>query len=159
MNRHDRVLYLFDDLLLVCKHTKNSRLEPRYVFNLLTIATKRIESGTCLACFLPSTEYISTVSSYTNLIDLINANGRLMLITFGDPKDLARFESDILEAASSVMDQENEKKAQLRKITVSRADKAKKALEDMYSKGAQSNQGWYKKFGSLREARAKVTSS
>jgi len=77
-------------------------------------------------------------------------------MSFGRVSELENFVTDIAEASANILDQENDKKAQLRKITASRADRAKKTLEDMYSQGAQSTKGWYKKFSSLREARTQV---
>lgn len=165
-HRHDRIVFLFNDLIMITKPTSNttaqaptnvgprerdllsspSRYQFRYQFNFVTMKVNSAANN----------------AHHTNMVDLTNANGPLVTISFHNSDEKHHFMRLLLEFIEEVADSENDKRLKLQMLVSNRVAATKELIEKAYM-GCQSNNNnstsdpaamsRFVKYGSLRQAR------
>ncbi|KAG5460238.1 MAG: hypothetical protein BJ554DRAFT_7735, partial [Olpidium bornovanus] len=140
-HKHERMLFLFSDAIIITKPRPNRRYQFRHLFNLIQMTASGVRS-----------------EIHCNAVELRNIHGILVTFSFAMAEEREVFLKNINEVIREVASRRQAQEEERRRRTAERAQVAKSRLESHYNAGRGVNR--YRKIaGNLRAARAAMKQS
>eukprot|EP00158_Paraphelidium_tribonemae_P006938 Partr_v1_DN28041_c2_g1_i4_m56834 putative IQ motif and Sec7 domain len=166
LHRHDRSIFIFNDLLLILKPRVAPTLSSsggaaEYSFAAtLTSATPSIRSEAFKYHFRHQFNMINMLATkkpdnqfHTNVLEIANSNGRLLTLGFYSPAERDSFYDELMENVIAQNDLEDDKLKKMKDTSVQRSLACRCLMEEIYSFDDEKALNRFNHFPNLRHAR------